>query len=56
MGEKLLESSMSGTEPVAEGSGNEQVTNPIGEVGNAAVMTYSRKEKPREVLSSPEGW
>lgn len=48
---------MSGTEPVAEGSGNGQVTSSTREVANAAVMTYSRKEKPQEVLSSaPKGW
>lgn len=50
-GEKLLETSMSGTEPVSEGSANGQVTSPIRQVGKASVMTYLRKQKPWEVLS-----
>ncbi|XP_031953312.1 uncharacterized protein LOC116438473 [Corvus moneduloides] len=45
MGEKLLETSMSGTEPIAEGSDDGQVTSPIRQVGNASVMTYLRQAK-----------
>lgn len=57
MGEKLLTTSMSGTEPIAEGSDDGQVTSPIRQVGNASAMTYVRKDKPREALfSSLEGW
>lgn len=47
----MLETSMSSTEPIAEGSDDSQVTSLITQVGNASVMTHLRKEKWQEALS-----